>query len=164
MAQAARSGRRRHLRRTRLSRLRTNPAGSYRSEAFLDFLGKIATDLAATGAGTTFTAAASDVCTAAGHGYAEGAGPFLATTTTTLPGGLAVGALYWIGVIDANTFNLHAGETREKAVASTPVDITDAGTGTHTLTRAETVEGMFHQNRANRPERMEAATDIDDLN
>jgi len=82
-----------------------------------------------------FTAAASDVVTIAAHGLTTGDGPFNVASTTTLPAGLAAATDYWVAVINANTFYLCA--TRANAVASTPVpvNITDAGTGTHTMSR-----------------------------
>lgn len=83
----------------------------------------------------TFTAAASDIVTAAAHGLTTGDGPFQVASTTTLPAGLSAATDYWVAVINANTFYLCA--TRADAVAATPVpvDITDAGTGTHTMSR-----------------------------
>jgi len=53
------------------------------------------------------------------------------TTTTTLPAGLATATDYYVIVVDENTFKLAT--TYANAVAGTQIDITDAGTGTHTV-------------------------------
>jgi len=53
------------------------------------------------------------------------------TTTTTLPAGLATATDYYVIVVDENTFKLAT--TYANAVAGTQIDITDAGTGTHTM-------------------------------
>ena len=79
----------------------------------------------------TFTAATSDICTMAGHGYTTGNGPVQATTTTTLPAGLALTTNYWIIRLSSSTFSLAT--TLALAQAGTAVDVTDTGTGTHTI-------------------------------
>ena len=83
----------------------------------------------------TFTAAATDICTATGHGYDAGVdGPFVVTTAGVLPAGLEGGVLYYTGEIDANTFYLHL--TRADANADlNRVDITTVGTGVHSISR-----------------------------
>ncbi len=82
----------------------------------------------------TFTTASSDIVTMAGHGFKDGDGPVRVTTGTTLPTGLTAGVDYWIEKIDANTFYLHSVHGLEGGLASgTRVDITGAGTGTHTM-------------------------------
>jgi len=80
----------------------------------------------------TFTANAStDVVTAAGHALTTGQ-PVRLTTTDTLPAGLSANTTYWVHYISADTFTLHT--TNAGAVAdSGKVDITDTGTGTHTV-------------------------------
>jgi hypothetical protein len=78
-----------------------------------------------------FTAAATDICTTATHGYTTGL-KGQASTTTTLPAGLAAATDYYVIVLTANTFKLAS--SLENALAGTAVDITDAGTGTHTFT------------------------------
>lgn len=72
----------------------------------------------------------TDIITKASHGLSTGQGPFILTTTGTLPGGLELDTYYWVEVIDANTFYLHlyrGGSTE----AGARVDFTDAGSGTH---------------------------------
>ncbi len=81
----------------------------------------------------TFTADASDVCTKVAHGMQTGDGAARATTTTTLPAGIALLTDYWFIKIDADTFKLAS--SLANAYAGIAVNITDAGTGTHTLTK-----------------------------
>lgn len=81
-------------------------------------------------ADTTFTAAASNIVTAAAHGRLTGDGPFLVSTTGTLPGGLVGLTNYWTVRLDANTFSWAA--SLADALAGVVVDITSAGTGVHT--------------------------------
>lgn len=82
----------------------------------------------------TFTAATNDVVTSASHGLTTGQ-PLRVTSSGTpedLPAGLSSGTTYYVRVVNANTFTLHS--TNAGAVANTgTIDITDAGTGTHTL-------------------------------
>ena len=55
-----------------------------------------------------------------------------ATTTGTLPAGLSLATNYYIIAIDSAQAKLAS--SLANAVAGTPIDITDAGTGTHTFT------------------------------
>lgn len=84
-------------------------------------------------ADVAFTAATTDVLTSVAHGMRTGDGPIRVTTTTTLPGGLAAATDYYVIKIDADTFYLAT--SLANAYAGTRVDITDTGTGTHTLDR-----------------------------
>lgn len=54
------------------------------------------------------------------------------TTTTTLPGGLATATDYYVIRVSNSTFKLAT--SYADAVAGTAINITDAGTGTHTIT------------------------------
>ncbi len=54
------------------------------------------------------------------------------TTTTTLPAGLATATDYYVIKLSDTTFSLAT--TYANAVAGTAIDITSAGTGTHTVT------------------------------
>lgn len=54
------------------------------------------------------------------------------TTTTTLPAGLATGTDYYVIRVDNDTFKLAT--SYANAIAGTQINITDAGTGTHTIT------------------------------
>ncbi len=93
----------------------------------------------ATPAAVTFTAAVTDICTAVAHGYATGL-RVAASTTVTLPAGLSA-TNYWIIKIDADTFKLASSAVN--ALAGTAVDITDTGTGVHTLTPASITGGSY---------------------
>lgn len=85
-----------------------------------------------TASAATFTAATTDICTITAHGYYTGL-KVAATTSGTLPAGLSA-TNYYVIRIDANTFYLAT--SAANAIAGTRVDITDTGTGTHTLTPA----------------------------
>lgn len=78
-----------------------------------------------------FTAADTDICTKNAHGFLTGLKVQL-TTTGTLPAGLSLATDYFVIYLAANTFKLAA--SLADAKAGTAVDITDAGTGTHTIT------------------------------
>jgi hypothetical protein len=69
----------------------------------------------------------NDEITQTAHGLETDDGPFRASSTTTLPAGLAVDTNYYIIKVTADTVKLSL--TRGGAA----VDITDTGTGTHTL-------------------------------
>jgi hypothetical protein len=74
-----------------------------------------------------FTATAStDRLTANGHGIQDGWQVVLATSGT-LPGGLAAATRYYVTQATLNDFKLSL------LPNGTPVDVTDAGTGSHTL-------------------------------
>jgi len=65
-------------------------------------------------------------------GAAVAPGPFYLTTTGTLPAGLSLATPYWLhGLSGTTTFKLATSQAN--ALAGTAVDITDAGTGTHTI-------------------------------
>lgn len=81
-----------------------------------------------------FTAANTDICTKNGHGFVTGSGPLrLATTDTDLPAGLEVDTDYYAVRLDADTFKLASSYANAVASPAVVVDITDAGTGTHTI-------------------------------
>ena len=80
-----------------------------------------------------FTAdASSDVCTSIGHNLALGR-KLAASSDGTLPGGLSATNYYAIP-IDSDTFKLAS--SLQNALDNVAVDITGAGTGTHSLTPA----------------------------
>lgn len=66
------------------------------------------------------------------HSYVNGDGPFLLTTTGTLPAGLDTVTPYYVGVVDANTVQLY---TSLDGVLSKgmPVAVTSAGSGTNSI-------------------------------
>jgi hypothetical protein len=85
----------------------------------------------------TFTSATTDISTMVNHGFgASGsvAGPVRVASSGTLPTGLAASTDYWVFTLAANfrdTFSFASSEAN--AVAGTAIDITGAGSGTHTL-------------------------------
>lgn len=85
-------------------------------------------------AATTFTAATSDLCTAGTTilGSWQDGQSVLLTTTDTLPAGLAINTIYYVMITGSTTFKL--ADTLAHLKAGTAVDITDTGTGTHTIT------------------------------
>jgi len=91
------------------------------------------------GTGQTFTAATTDICTAAAHGYLTG-DQVQVSSATTLPAGLAAATYYYVIKLTADTFKL--ANSLANAVAGTAVDITDTGTGTHTITLKTNLVGV----------------------
>lgn len=91
----------------------------------------------------------TDVITETAHGMTTGAGPFRLSSTGTLPTGTGIAAdtNVWIIAPDANTYKLAT--SKANALAGTAIDITAAGSGTHTLQRgvndviiAQLVQGL----------------------
>lgn len=83
-------------------------------------------------ASSTFTAATSDVCTTTGDDILTDTGTQVTvSSTTTLPAGLSASTTYYVIYQSATTFKLAT--TLANALAGTAVDITDTGTGTHTV-------------------------------
>lgn len=82
-----------------------------------------------------FTAATTDICTAAGHNIPEGT-PVTVSSSGTLPGGLTAGVTYYVHVLTANTFNLLTAYSGPFIAPVAVVDITSTGSGTHTLSVA----------------------------
>lgn len=74
--------------------------------------------------------AAADTVTIVGHEYPLGLKVQL-TTTGTLPAGLTVTTDFFLIIVDVDTLSFAT--TLANALAGTAVDITDAGTGTHTV-------------------------------
>lgn len=82
-------------------------------------------------ASATFTAsAASDTLTVTSHGYREGL-IVTVSSTTTLPAGLSGATNYFVTSPTTNTFKLAT--SLANAQAGTAIDLTTAGTGTHTV-------------------------------
>lgn len=79
------------------------------------------------GTAVTFTAdAGTDVITAVSHGLSDGARVLL-KSTTTLPAGLSANTIYFVRDSATNTFKLATSS------GGSAIDITDAGTGTHSF-------------------------------
>jgi len=87
----------------------------------------------------TFTVVAStDICTASGTIEANGANFVGAavyfTTTGTLPAGLSTGTVYFLIKVTTDTFKVAVSYKNSiGSAAGTQIDITDTGTGTHTM-------------------------------
>jgi hypothetical protein len=73
----------------------------------------------------TFTAATTNIITSAAHGMTQG-DCIQVSTTTTLPGGLSASTNYYVISVTTDTFKVSA------TPGGAEVDITNAGTGTHT--------------------------------
>ena len=74
----------------------------------------------------------TDAVTEANHTLSTGHGPFVFTTTGTLPAGLSTLTPYWVIVDDGNTLAFATSEAN--ALANTRINLTGGGTGTHTIT------------------------------
>ena len=151
--------RRRYVRRRTWARTR-------HATRFFAWLAERVTALTGTGATTTFTVAdaGADTLTSASHGLNSGDGPLsVSNSGGALPAGLAASTLYWAIRVDANTIKLAS--DLANARAGVAVDVTDAGTGTHSYFRAaETNEAIFERMRQGvASETIAAATDIDGL-
>lgn len=146
--------RRRHMRHLRYGRLKRRPLISNFLEERVDSIGGEAS-------GTNFTRTSANVFTANSHGLPNGVGPVVLTTTGTLPAGLSGTTRYWVRVLTANTFSLALSlENIRKGIY---VSTSGAGTGTHTLKKAEDEEAFFDALRRNKAETVAAAESIDDL-
>lgn len=142
-----------HMRYRKRSRLR-------HSRSLLKLINDLTTLLTGTGAGKVFTTAgASASVTSAAHGLALGSGPHLASNAGgALPTTLVAGTLYWIvGVPDANNVTLATSRGGAAIVHN------GAGTGTHTLTKASTVEAIFQLLKRRGASVMKATTDVDNV-
>jgi hypothetical protein len=115
-----------------------------------------ATVTAANPANKTFTAAASDVITTAtAHGYVTGM-KLQASTDGVLPAGLAAVTDYYFIYVSTTTGKLAASQA--DALAGTAVDITDAGTGTHTIAVTTTIAGSVKLQKCNDPDTVAEAS------
>ena len=92
-----------------------------------------------------FTAATSDICTKLAHGFVTGQ-KVRVSSATTLPAGLAAATTYYVIKLTADTFSLAA--TDALATAGTAVNVTDTGTGVHSIVGYENLTGFFWEPRA----------------
>ena len=74
----------------------------------------------------TFTAATTDIITSNAHGLSEGDCIWVSNSGGALPAGLSASTNYYVRDVTTNTFKVSA------TPMGTAVDITGAGTGTHT--------------------------------
>lgn len=123
-----------------------------------------ATALSGTGTGQNFTAdTANDEIDITTHGHVAGDGPFVVSSTGTLPTGLVAGTLYWVSAPTANALGVHLNR-KDALNAVNAVDLTAAGSGTHTLTPAESGSAVHeHVRQGVTPTRMQGVTDVDSL-
>jgi hypothetical protein len=87
-------------------------------------------------AGILFTGATTDIITLVAvddESFKTGDGPFELATSTTLPAGLATSTNYWVRRISATTYKLCATKAAALDPGGAVVDITDTGTGNHTV-------------------------------
>lgn len=104
-----------------------------------------------------------ETMTAVAHGLATGDGPFLLTSTTTLPDGLSASVSYWVSVINDDTLRLHRSR-REAVFGTNPADLLDAGTGTHSFALGATRPAMNDYLRQGvQASQLAALTDVDDV-
>lgn len=90
--------------------------------------------------------ASGDTITITGHGLTTGL-KCQVSSATTLPAGLLVLTDYFVIVVDADTFKLAS--SLANALAGTEVDITDQGTGTHTITPTSIAGGAVKLQKSN---------------
>lgn len=110
--------------------------------------------------------ASTDVLSSSTHGFTTGAGPYMVATDGTLPGGLDETTEYYVGVNDADEFELFT--RREDAVSfdeNERVDITSNGSGNHTIFAVADLDGILHQleEAGLSWEELRDATDFDDI-
>lgn len=127
------------------------------------------TDVASASFGDTHLLAGSDAVVgpdmaATTHGRLTGDGPVVISSSngvTHVPAGLDATKSYWVYKIDANHFSLAV--SREHALAGIVEHFTDAGTGTITVKRSLTNEGMWDALRRNRSEAIASIADVDNF-
>ena len=125
----------------------------------------VSTTLDSTGTGQAFTTdfATDNELAIATHGHVDGDGPFEASSTTTLPAGLAADTLYWVNAVDAGNVTLHLSQN-EALAGTNEVALTDDGTGTHTLTPSTTNQAVLEKVRqGNTADQLQDETDIDNI-
>ena len=88
----------------------------------------------------SITAATSDIITLVDHGYVQGEGPVQFETTGTLPAGLTASTDYFIIKIDSDTFKVAT--SLASATIGITVDITDTGTGIHSIIPTKYAVGL----------------------
>ena len=94
---------------------------------------RVAYDLDTSNPSTTFSVDAStDIITNAANKYFYTGLPVILTTTTTLPAGLALSTTYYY--ISRGALRGQLATSESNAEAGTQIDITDTGTGVHTIT------------------------------
>lgn len=98
-------------------------------------------DLGTTKSGAAFTAATTDILTDTSHGLSTDDAVVVANSGGALPGGLAASTIYYVVVIDANTFYL---ATKPGSDTNDRVDITSTGSGTNSYYAVSEVSITFN--------------------
>ncbi|AAT69544.1 gp68 [Alphaproteobacteria phage PhiJL001] len=117
------------------------------------------------GGATLSGGANGNFLTSVAHGFTSGDGPYEVFSTIALPSGLTSGVGYYVGVLDANTFELFldADSAGQPGVAA-EVDMTDAGSGTITVGAQVTDQSIVeHMRDGETPNALANSTDIDDF-
>lgn len=99
--------------------------------------------------------------TATSHGQTNYEGAYTLTTSGSLPGGLALATPYFVNVVDANT--LRFAKSVEALRLGDYITLTSAGSGTHTLKRAVSNEGIYDLLRTNTSNAVRVVADVDSL-
>jgi hypothetical protein len=108
---------------------------------------------AADGSPQAFTAdAPSNNITCAGHGYVSGDSVKCTNSGGTLPGGLALLTEYYVIYGDVNTFKLAT--TYQNAISAVAIDITNSGSGTHSVYKLGGGAGWFLLENKSNPQSM----------
>lgn len=98
-------------------------------------------------ASASYIDTATDIFTSASHGFPNGS-RVVFTSTGTVPGGLTSGTTYYVVGTATNTFQVSA------TLGGSAVDITDIGSGLHTVTRTKVLSTSFD------PEDIDYSTDV----
>jgi hypothetical protein len=91
--------------------------------------------------------ATEDTLTIEGHGYTTGLKGQMTTSDADLPSGLSTATDYFVIVIDDDTIQL--ANSLSNALAGTEIDLSDAGTGTHTFTPTALAGGSVKIQKSN---------------
>lgn len=147
----ARTPRQRHIRHANYER-------TSRQDKLNAYLAERQATLNATGASGVFVGSVGQNVTWTAHAKVVGKGPFLLTTTGTLPAGLSLATPYWVhSVVDANTIRITTDRNGQAAT------MTSLGSGTHTITKSSNTRSMFEHLSQSGPAVLTQATDVDTL-
>jgi hypothetical protein len=80
---------------------------------------------------TTDVNTGTEVITVPNNSFSASGTPVKVTSTTTVPGGLTSGTIYYVIYLSATTIKLAT--TEANATAGTAINLTSTGTGTHTM-------------------------------
>lgn len=108
-------------------------------------------------------AAVTNGLTITAHALKYAAGPFIVTSTGTLPTGVTAGRHYWIVPVDANTVALTTKRPQSSPPGPVIPIVAATGSGTIAIARATGFTAMFNYLQRVGPKRLRAATDIDNL-